>query len=165
MKRFYTEVSVAAAVGGFAIRLDGRGVKTPERAPLLLPNASLAEAIADEWRAQGEEIDPRAMPLTCLANAAIDRIAADHDRFVRDIAVYVEHDERGVPPRVLARHPTIHVTRSPGRAGWSEAVFEFVGALRHGHGSRVVILLHAALPRLWRFAEPQDAPLDVPAAR
>jgi mannosyl-3-phosphoglycerate phosphatase len=46
-----------------------------------------------------------------------------------DVAVFVQHDRLGVPPRVLAKLPTVHVTRSPGRAGWSEAIFEFVGSL------------------------------------
>jgi mannosyl-3-phosphoglycerate phosphatase len=46
-----------------------------------------------------------------------------------DVAVFVQHDRTGVPPRVLRKLPTIHITRSPGRAGWSEAIFELVGAL------------------------------------
>jgi hypothetical protein len=45
------------------------------------------------------------------------------------VAVFVQHDRLGVPPRVLAKLPTVHVTRSPGRAGWSQAIFEFVGSL------------------------------------
>ncbi len=88
MKRFYTDVTIDAQ----AIRLDGRPVKTPGRAPLLLPTPALAQAVAEEWRAQGEEIDPRAMPLTGLANAAIDRVAADRDSFVREVAAYAETD-------------------------------------------------------------------------
>jgi mannosyl-3-phosphoglycerate synthase len=46
-----------------------------------------------------------------------------------DVAVFVQHDRGGVPPRVLSKLPTVHLTRSPGRAGWSEAIFEFVGRL------------------------------------
>jgi mannosyl-3-phosphoglycerate phosphatase len=49
-----------------------------------------------------------------------------------DVAVFVQHDRTGVPPRVLSKLPTVHVTRSPGRAGWSEAIFESVGALLNG---------------------------------
>ena len=89
MRRFYKE----AAVGeGNAVLLDGRPVKTPGRAPLAPPNASLAEAIADEWNAQGEIIDPRSMPLTGLANAAIDRIAPAKAAFVQGLAVFGESD-------------------------------------------------------------------------
>lgn len=69
MKRFWTEVSVHDG----AVHLDGKAVRTPARAPLVLPNARLADAVAAEWRAVEAQVDPRAMPLTGLANAAIDR--------------------------------------------------------------------------------------------
>ena len=89
MKRFYK----SAAVGeGNRILLDGRPVKTPGRHDLAAPTASLAEAIADEWNAQGETIDPRAMPLTGLANAAIDRVAPDPAGFARGLAAFGESD-------------------------------------------------------------------------
>ena len=96
MRRFYKEVSVAAGVapaeGGLALLLDGRAVKTPGRNALELPNSALAEAVAGEWRAQGEAIDPRSMPLTGLANAAIDRVAPDRDAFADGLARYGETD-------------------------------------------------------------------------
>ncbi|WP_288410133.1 ATP12 family protein [uncultured Sphingomonas sp.] len=85
MKRFWKDVAVTAEGG---IALDGRPVRTPGRLPLVLPFPALAEAIADEWRAVGESIDPRAMPLTGLANAAIERIAPDAAAFAGSIAVY-----------------------------------------------------------------------------
>lgn len=72
--------------------LDGKPVRTPGRVPLLLPNAALAEAIADEWRRVDGEIDPREMPLTGLANAAIDRIAPDPVSFAAGLAAYAESD-------------------------------------------------------------------------
>ncbi|RYY22180.1 MAG: ATPase, partial [Sphingomonadales bacterium] len=59
---------------------------------LLLPTPALAEAVAGEWRAVGEDIDPRAMPLTGLANAAIDRIATDTATFAAGLAAYGESD-------------------------------------------------------------------------
>lgn len=92
MKRFYKEVAVVPQAGAFALRLDGRGVKTPARRELLVPGERLARAIASEWEAQGETIDPRTMPLTGLANAVIDRVASDPAAFARDIAVYGETD-------------------------------------------------------------------------
>jgi chaperone required for assembly of F1-ATPase len=89
VKRFYQ----SAAVGeGGHILLDGRPVKTPGRRALAAPTAALAEAIADEWNAQGDLVDPRAMPLTGLANAAIDRIAPDAAAFARGLAAYGEAD-------------------------------------------------------------------------
>ena len=82
MKRFWQDVAVTAGGG---IALDGRPVHTPGRLPLVTPFPALAEGIAEEWRAVGETIDPRAMPLTGLANAAIERIAP---AFAGGIAVY-----------------------------------------------------------------------------
>lgn len=92
MKRFWTEAAVVEAGDGFGIALDGRPVKTPARVALAVPTRGLAEAIAEEWRASGETVDPRAMPLTGLANAAIDRVAADPAMFAADLARYGESD-------------------------------------------------------------------------
>lgn len=92
MKRFYTDVTVIAEDGGFAIRLDGRPVRTPARAPLALPTAALAEAVAQEWRAQGELVDPASMPMTGLANAAIDHVATDPATFATDVSRYAQSD-------------------------------------------------------------------------
>lgn len=89
MKRFWTDVAVAPDRG---ILLDGRPVRTPGRVPLVLPTAALADAVAEEWRAVGETLDPRAMPLTGLANAAIDRIAPDPQGFAEGIARFGESD-------------------------------------------------------------------------
>jgi chaperone required for assembly of F1-ATPase len=85
VRRFWTEVAVTAEGG---IALDGRPVRTPGRLPLVVPAPALAEAIAGEWRAVGETVDPRAMPLTGLANAAIERITPDPAAFGGGIAVY-----------------------------------------------------------------------------
>jgi len=92
VKRFWKDVSVERGGEGWAIRLDGRAVKTPARAGLEVPTVALANAIAEEWRAVGETIDPRAMPLTGLANAAIDRVAPAGDAFAKGIANYAEAD-------------------------------------------------------------------------
>ena len=72
--------------------LDDRPVKTPARNALLLPSGALAEAIAAEWNKQSETIDPRSMPLTGLANAAIDRVSPDPDSFAAGLAKYGETD-------------------------------------------------------------------------
>jgi chaperone required for assembly of F1-ATPase len=89
MKRFWKEVALDAARG---VLLDGRPVRTPGRAPLLLETDALAQAVAEEWRAVGDTLNPRAMPLTGLANAAVDRIAPDPARFAADLARYGESD-------------------------------------------------------------------------
>lgn len=92
MRRFYKEAAVAEGGGAFALELDGRPVKTPGRAALAVPTRALADAIADEWRGQGEKVDPRSMPLTGLANAAIDRIGPDPAAFAAGLAQYGESD-------------------------------------------------------------------------
>jgi chaperone required for assembly of F1-ATPase len=92
MKRFYKHARARAADGGYEILLDERPVKTPARAPLLVPTEALATAVAEEWNAQGEQIDPKSMALTGLANAAIDRVAPDPATFARSLALFGESD-------------------------------------------------------------------------
>ena len=92
MKRFYKDVMVTRSDSGWSTLLDGRPVRTPARNPLDLPTESMAEAVAAEWRAQGDKVDPRSMPLTGLANAAIDRVAPDPEAFARSLALYGESD-------------------------------------------------------------------------
>jgi chaperone required for assembly of F1-ATPase len=104
MKRFWTTVEVAPEDGGWGIRLDSRPVRTPTRVPLKVPSEALSEAIAEEWRATPEDADPRAMPLTGIANAAIDRVAPDKDAFAAGLARYAEADlacYRAEEPRAL----------------------------------------------------------------
>jgi chaperone required for assembly of F1-ATPase len=92
MKRFWKDVTVEPGEGGWGIRLDGRPVKTPARAALIVPTAALAEAIAGEWRSVEDDIDPREMPITGLANAAIDRVAPSKDAFAEGVALYADAD-------------------------------------------------------------------------
>jgi chaperone required for assembly of F1-ATPase len=92
VKRFWKDVTVEPEGEDWGIRLDGRPVKTPARAALVVPSLTLAQTIADEWRAVGEDIDPRALPLTGLANAAIDRVAPDRRTFAAGLALYAQSD-------------------------------------------------------------------------
>jgi chaperone required for assembly of F1-ATPase len=107
MKRFYKKAEARPAEGGHEVVLDGRPVRTPARAPLVLSRAALAEAIAEEWHRQGDDIDPRKMPLTGLANAVIDRISPDPQAFAEGLARYGESDllcyRADTPPALVAR--------------------------------------------------------------
>jgi len=106
VKRFWKSAAVVGVDGGYAIELDGRPVKTPARAELAVPTSALAEAIAAEWNESPDDVDPRAMPLTGLANAAIDRVATDKDAFAADLARYGESDltcYRAEGPETLVR--------------------------------------------------------------
>ncbi|HSI17434.1 MAG TPA: ATP12 family protein [Sphingomonas sp.] len=89
MKRFWKDVAITAERG---IALDGRPVRTPGRLALILPSDALADAVAEEWRAVEGEIDPRNMPLTGLANTAIERIAPDPATFAAGLAAWGESD-------------------------------------------------------------------------
>src|SRR5262245_23138081 len=91
-KRFYKEATVAPRTGGFAVLLDGRGVKTPAKRDLVLPNEALADAVAAEWAAQGTHIDPAKMPLTRIANSAIDAVVDRRAEVAADIAAFAASD-------------------------------------------------------------------------
>ena len=92
LKRFYRQVAVESGDAGHGVTLDGRPVRTPAKAPLLLPTRALAEAIAAEWDAQQDEIEPRSMPMMQLASTAIDRVTPRRDAVITEIASYAETD-------------------------------------------------------------------------
>ena len=92
MKRFWKNSEAVAEDAGWGVRLDGRPLRTPARAILLVPAQALAAAIADEWNAVEETVNPRAMQMTGLANAAIDRVTPDPAAFARTLALYGESD-------------------------------------------------------------------------
>src|SRR5947209_3112631 len=91
-KRFYKDVAVLEEPNGFAVGLDARKLKTPARSNVILPTQAAAEAIAQEWRAQSEDIDPRTMPLTRLVNSALDDVARDVPSVIADIVRYAGSD-------------------------------------------------------------------------
>ncbi|MBA3068172.1 MAG: ATPase [Hyphomonas sp.] len=91
-KRFYKTAAPERLGEGWTIALDGRTIKTPARAGLVLPTLGLAEALAAEWNAQVERIDLTAMYLTRLANVAIDRVAEARDALAEEVARYCETD-------------------------------------------------------------------------
>lgn len=91
-KRFYTAVAVAEEVDGFSILLDGKPVKTPAKKTLTLPTREAADLVVAEWAAQGEFIDPATMPITKLANTAIDAVANSLDEVFDEIVRFAGSD-------------------------------------------------------------------------
>ena len=106
-KRFWTEAAPRAQDGGWAVALDGRPLRTPAKALLLLPSAALAGMVAEEWQAQSENIDPATMPATRMANSAIDKVATQHSAVAELIAAYGGSDllcyRAGHPAELVAR--------------------------------------------------------------
>jgi chaperone required for assembly of F1-ATPase len=110
-QRFYEAASVHEAPEGFAVLLDGRPIKTPARRALAAPRRPLAEAIAQEWRAQAEFIDPATMPMTRLANTIIDGVAAAEDEVVAEVVKYLGSDlvcYRATTPQGLVERQERH---------------------------------------------------------
>lgn len=92
-KRFYQEVAIKDEGGpGASLLLDGKPVRTPGKAPLVLPTRALASAIAVEWRAQKDRIDATTMPLTKLANSAIDGVVGREQAVIGDILAFAGAD-------------------------------------------------------------------------
>ncbi len=91
-KRFWKEASAVEEGEGFAVALDGRKVKTPAKAALIVPTRAMADAIASEWDAQEEHVNPATMPCTKSANAAIDKVAHQHGEVADMLAEYGDSD-------------------------------------------------------------------------
>ena len=124
MKRFWKEVSVEPDGEGWGVRLDGRPVRTPARAALTVPSEALAEAIGDEWREAGDEVDPRAMPLTGLVNATIDRVTPDPRVFAAGLTRYAASDlicYRATGPSALVR---VQQTAWDALLGWARRRYD-----------------------------------------
>jgi hypothetical protein len=104
-KRFWKAASVVADEGGFAVHLDGRPVKTPAKQPLLLPTHALATLVAAEWDAQSGLVNPETMPVTRMANSAIDKVAQQYHEVATLLTAYGETDHlcyRATHPPALA---------------------------------------------------------------
>ena len=105
LKRFYKCADVGETDDGFALLLDGRPTRTPAKAKLIVPTRALAEAMAAEWAAQGETLAPASMPLTRLANSALDGVAKAMGPTMAEIASYAGADlvcYRALEPEALA---------------------------------------------------------------
>lgn len=87
-RRFWTTASAVPVEGGYTVHLDARPVRTPLKAPLVVPTLALAEAIAAEWQAQEGTVNPETMPFTRTANSAIDKVAPQMDEVAAMLAAY-----------------------------------------------------------------------------
>ena len=110
-RRFYETATIAAQADGYAVRLDDKPVRTPARRVLAAPTLALAEAIAAEWQAQKDVVDPAKMPLTRLANAIIDGVADARLPVAEEIGKYLASDllfYRATSPQGLVERQARH---------------------------------------------------------
>ncbi len=155
-KRFWKAVSVEPEGEGFAVALDGRRVKTPAKAPLVVPTKAMAEAIAAEWEAQVEVVHPLSMPNTRSANAAIDKVTVQFAEVADMLAEYGDSDllcyRAETPEELVARQCE----------GWDPALdwaAEALGARLHPRSgilhapqdSAALEVLRARVHRMTRF--------------
>jgi chaperone required for assembly of F1-ATPase len=105
-KRFYKQAGIEERDGQFTLVLDGRPAKTPTRKPLAVPTRALGAALAAEWEAQGDEIDPSTMPITRIVNSTIDGVEPRLAEVVDDLVRYSGSDlvcYRAADPERLAK--------------------------------------------------------------
>ncbi|QLF70622.1 ATPase [Peteryoungia desertarenae] len=138
-KRFYTSVSVEAVETGYGIHLDGKSVKTPAKNPLSLPSREAADLVAAEWAAQHEVINPASMPVTKLANTAIDAVSKTVDEVAAEILRFAGTDllcYRADGPQELVARQT---------ARWDPVL----AWLATAHGARLILaegVIHQSQP-------------------
>jgi chaperone required for assembly of F1-ATPase len=159
--RFYKEAGVEERDGLFHLTLDGRTAKTPSKKALAVPSRGLAEALAEEWQGQGDQIDPSTMPVTRIVNSAIDGVAPRMAEVVDDLVRYAGSDlvyYRAGEPERLARSQD---------AAWSP-VLDWA---RNAHGARFTLgegVMHVAQPEeavaaIRRAIEQIDSPFALAA--
>lgn len=111
MNRFYKTAGVVQGDDGFSVVLDGRPIRSPARQLVQVPTRELAQAIADEWDAQGEKIDTRTMPMMRMAGTAIDDLAGMRDLTADAVAKYAATDMvcfwAAEPERLIERQQAI----------------------------------------------------------
>jgi chaperone required for assembly of F1-ATPase len=110
-KRFYASAGAAETAGGFAITLDGKPIRTPSGRHVVVPNKEIADAIAAEWEAQREEINPLTMPMTRFANSVVEGVVDRVDAVTDDMAKYLQSDllfyRAGHPEALVAREAAL----------------------------------------------------------
>jgi chaperone required for assembly of F1-ATPase len=157
IRRFYNEVTLGEAPGGWQVLLDGRGVKTVGGAGQIAPTRPLAEALAAEWRRQGEKIDPASLPLRDIADYAIDIVAPAPEVIAHGLVAYAETDTlcyRADPDEPLhARQLEVwEPLLAAFEAEHGIALVRVSGVLHRPQPAQALAVLHARLVALDAFA-------------
>jgi chaperone required for assembly of F1-ATPase len=155
-KRFWKTSATVETDGGYKIELDGRPVKTPAKALLVLPTAEMAAAVASEWDAQEGKINPLSMPVTRGANASIDKVATQKDEVVNMLAAYGDSDllcYRAVGPEELL---ALQIAQWDPLLAWAQSTYGISFKSREGvmhvpQDPRNVVRLTAELAQMTPF--------------
>jgi chaperone required for assembly of F1-ATPase len=111
LKRLYKHAAAVPVEGGYGITLDNKPLRTPAKRPLVVPMAALAEAIAAEWQAQGDTVDPLSMPQMRLTSIAIDLVMPRREAVLAELGKYADTDlvcyRAEHPPELIARQQAI----------------------------------------------------------
>jgi chaperone required for assembly of F1-ATPase len=156
-KRFWKAAAVVEHGEGYGVELDGRAVNTPNKTPLIVPTREMALAIAAEWDAQVDKIDPLTMPVTRAANSAVDKVAPQLAEVVAELANYGDSDllcyRAAGPVELIARQSE----KWDPVLDWADA--EFGGRLNVGEGvmhvaqdPELLANLHAQVAEFSNFA-------------
>lgn len=159
-QRFYKQVSYVPKEGGFEVMLDERALKTPAKAPLILPNEALAAAIRDEFDAQTEAIIPDNMPIFSLAATAIDRVMTQRETLDDELVRYGHNDL--ISYRCSAEEDTVLAAREAEKWGalqdwmaqnYNVHLLAFDGIMPQSQPAEIKPHLEAAVRAvdLWRY--------------
>ena len=157
MKRFYKDVGIGADENGFRVLLDGRAVKTVGGRAQVLPTAALAEAMAAEWAAQGEEINPSAFLYRDMADFALDVVTADRAGTIADLLPYAETDTlcyRAEPDEPLAARQRLmwEPLLAAAEARLGVRFQRIAGVIHKPQPDETLAVLHGELEKLDAFA-------------
>ncbi|MEP6018823.1 MAG: ATP12 family protein [Paracoccaceae bacterium] len=156
LKRFWKSAEIEEQADGFSVLLDGRSIKTPAKAALILPSMGLARAIAAEWDAQEETVNPAEMPFTRSANAAIDKVAVQHEEVATMLSDYGDNDllcyRAESPVELVARQAAVWDPYLDWAAEALQArLLPRAGVMHEGQSPEVLSRLHAKTVALDAF--------------
>jgi len=164
MKRVYRTVTVEAVEGGWEVRLDGKPLRSPAKAPLILPTQALADGVAAEWDAQAETVQPHTMPLMQLASTTVDRVIPQRDAIVDGTVAYGGTEllcYRADHPRELVERQHQHWQPLLDWAAlrYDAVLVSTVGIMHRPQSDAALKALRAAVERLddWRLSGLQSA--------
>lgn len=149
-RRFYKEVGVGQLASGFAVTLDGKTPRTPGQTPVVVPQHAVAQAMADEWAAQGTHIDPATMPIVRLVNSAVEAGEERLPELRSEIVRYAGNDlllyRADTPRELVAEQDRVWDAALVLLARHFDIAFQpTIGIIHHPQPAVTLIRLHQSL--------------------